>query len=81
MTEVRTVALLTAGGLAPCLSSAVGGLIERYTESAPDVRILAYRNGYAGLLTGDSVEVTDGGVLISFRYVSAPDALVTSTAP
>ena len=55
---VRRVALLTAGGLAPCLSSAVGGLIERYTEIAPDVRIIAYRNGYAGLLTGDSVEVT-----------------------
>jgi pyrophosphate--fructose-6-phosphate 1-phosphotransferase len=56
---VTTVAMLTAGGLAPCLSSAVGGLIERYTEVAPDVRIIAYRNGYAGLLTGDSVEVTD----------------------
>jgi len=56
---VTTVAMLTAGGLAPCLSSAVGGLIERYTEIAPDVRIIAYRNGYAGLLTGDSVEVTD----------------------
>ena len=56
---VTTVALLTAGGLAPCLSSAVGGLIERYTEVAPDVRIIAYRNGYAGLLTGASVEVTD----------------------
>jgi len=55
---VTTVALLTAGGLAPCLSSAVGGLIERYTEVAPGVRIIAYRNGYAGLLTGDSVEVT-----------------------
>lgn len=55
---VATVAMLTAGGLAPCLSSAVGGLIERYTELAPDVRIIAYRNGYAGLLTGDSVEVT-----------------------
>jgi pyrophosphate--fructose-6-phosphate 1-phosphotransferase len=51
--------MLTAGGLAPCLSSAVGGLIERYTQVAPDVRIIAYRNGYAGLLTGDSVEVTD----------------------
>jgi pyrophosphate--fructose-6-phosphate 1-phosphotransferase len=54
----KTVAMLTAGGLAPCLSSAVGGLIERYTEVAPDVRIIAYRNGYAGLLKGDSVEVT-----------------------
>jgi len=57
--SVTTVAMLTAGGLAPCLSSAVGGLIERYTEVAPEVRIIAYRNGYAGLLTGDSVEVSD----------------------
>ena len=55
---VTTVAMLTAGGLAPCLSSAVGGLIERYTEVAPDARIIAYRNGYAGLLKGDSAEVT-----------------------
>ena len=55
---VTTVAMLTAGGLAPCLSSAVGGLIERYTAVAPDVRIIAYLNGYAGLLTGNSVEVT-----------------------
>jgi pyrophosphate--fructose-6-phosphate 1-phosphotransferase len=37
----------------------VGGLIERYTELAPNVRIIAYKNGYAGLLTGDSAEVTD----------------------
>jgi pyrophosphate--fructose-6-phosphate 1-phosphotransferase len=55
---ITTVAILTAGGLAPCLSSAVGGLIERYSEVAPNVRIIAYRNGYAGLLTGDLVEVT-----------------------
>ncbi|MFN8045719.1 MAG: pyrophosphate--fructose-6-phosphate 1-phosphotransferase [Dermatophilaceae bacterium] len=55
---VKTVAMLTAGGLAPCLSSAVGGLIERYSEAAPDVRIIAYLDGYAGLLTGRSVEVT-----------------------
>jgi pyrophosphate--fructose-6-phosphate 1-phosphotransferase len=51
--------MLTAGGLAPCLSSAVGGLIERYSALAPDVRIIAYRNGYAGLLTGQSAEVSD----------------------
>ena len=56
---VKTVAMLTAGGLAPCLSSAVGALIERYTEVAPDVRLIAYRNGYAGLLKGDWVEVPD----------------------
>ncbi|HVU30790.1 MAG TPA: pyrophosphate--fructose-6-phosphate 1-phosphotransferase [Sphingomicrobium sp.] len=55
---VTTVAMLTAGGLAPCLSSTVAGLIERYTEVAPGVRIIAYLNGYAGLLTGKSAEVT-----------------------
>jgi diphosphate-dependent phosphofructokinase len=55
---VRRVALLTAGGLAPCLSSAVGGLIERYTEVAPDVELIAYRNGYHGLLSGNTLAVT-----------------------
>lgn len=55
---VRRVALLTAGGLAPCLSSAVGGLIERYTEIAPEVEIIGYLDGYAGLLAGRSVAVT-----------------------
>jgi pyrophosphate--fructose-6-phosphate 1-phosphotransferase len=55
---VRRVALLTAGGLAPCLSSAVGGLIERYTEIAPEVEIIGYLDGYAGLLAGRYLEVT-----------------------
>jgi diphosphate-dependent phosphofructokinase len=53
----KKVALLTAGGLAPCLSSAVGGLIERYTEIAPEVEIIAYRSGYKGLLLGDSYKI------------------------
>jgi diphosphate-dependent phosphofructokinase len=55
---VRRVALLTAGGLAPCLSSAVGGLIQRYTEVAPEVEIIGYENGYAGLLGGRYLTVT-----------------------
>ena len=54
---LRRVALLTAGGYAPCLSAAVGGLIERYTQLLPDVEILAYRHGYHGVLTGSSVVV------------------------
>ncbi len=56
---VQKVALLTAGGFAPCLSSAIGGLIQRYTELAPEIEIIAYRNGYQGLLTGDFLTVTD----------------------
>jgi pyrophosphate--fructose-6-phosphate 1-phosphotransferase len=59
--SVRRVALLTAGGFAPCLSSAVGGLIERYTEVAPDVEIIAYEYGYHGLLTGTKVTIDDEG--------------------
>src|SRR3954465_11404146 len=55
---VRRVALLTAGGLAPCLSSAVGGLIERYSAIAPDIEIIGYLDGYAGLLAGRSVPIT-----------------------
>ena len=54
----QKVAMLTAGGLAPCLSSAVGGLIERYTDIAPEIELVAYRSGYQGLLLGDSTEIT-----------------------
>ena len=52
------IAMLTAGGLAPCLSSAVGGLIERYTEVAPDAPMIGYLSGYKGLLQGKSIPVT-----------------------
>ena len=58
---VRRVALLTAGGFAPCLSSAVGGLIERYNEIAPDVEIIAYQYGYHGLLTGNFIVIDEEG--------------------
>ncbi|MBK0330395.1 pyrophosphate--fructose-6-phosphate 1-phosphotransferase [Brachybacterium sp. MASK1Z-5] len=56
---IKRVALLTAGGYAPCLSSAVGGLIERYTELVPDVEIIAYKHGYWGLLSGEKIIVDD----------------------
>ncbi|NLR96551.1 pyrophosphate--fructose-6-phosphate 1-phosphotransferase [Rhizobium sp. P38BS-XIX] len=54
----QKVAMLTAGGLAPCLSSAVGGLIQRYTDVAPEIDIIAYRSGYQGVLLADSLAVT-----------------------
>lgn len=54
----QKVAMLTAGGLAPCLSSAVGGLIERYTDIAPEIEMIAYRSGYQGVLLGDSIQIT-----------------------
>ncbi len=58
MKKPKKVAILTAGGLAPCLSAAIGGLIERYSEIAPEIEIICYRGGYKGLLLGDSYEVT-----------------------
>lgn len=55
--SVKKAAMLTAGGLAPCLSSAVGGLIERYSEAAPEVDLICYTDGYKGLLLGHSIQV------------------------
>ena len=52
------IAMLTAGGLAPCLSSAVGGLIERYSEIAPDAAMIGYLSGYKGLLLGQHIAVS-----------------------
>ena len=46
------VAMLTAGGLAPCLSASIGGLIGAYTAIDPSIELIGYTNGYAGLLKG-----------------------------
>ena len=51
----KKIAFLTAGGLAPCLSSSIGGLIEKYNELAPDAELIGYLNGYQGLLLGRSM--------------------------
>ncbi|MFL3007986.1 MAG: pyrophosphate--fructose-6-phosphate 1-phosphotransferase [Candidatus Neomarinimicrobiota bacterium] len=49
------IAFLTAGGIAPCLSSSIGALIEKYNEIAPDAQLIGYLNGYQGLLLGRSI--------------------------
>ena len=56
--QVKKVGVLTAGGLAPCLSSAIGYLVDEYSKVAPDVEIIGYINGYMGLLKGQSIPVT-----------------------
>ena len=53
------VAILTAGGLAPCLSSSVGRLIIQYTKLVPEVEIIGYLNGFKGLLEGNSITIPD----------------------
>ncbi len=57
--EVKKVAFLTAGGLAPCLSSSIGFLIDEYNKVAPGVEMIGYVNGYMGLLKGESIPVTE----------------------
>jgi pyrophosphate--fructose-6-phosphate 1-phosphotransferase len=67
--------MLTAGGLAPCLSSAVGGLIERYNDVAPDIEMVAYRSGYQGVLLGDRIEITNDmreNAYLLHRYGGSP---------
>ncbi len=73
--EVKKVAFLTAGGLAPCLSSSIGFLIDEYTKKAPDVEMIGYVNGYMGLLKGESIAVTDEvrkGALLLTKHGGSP---------
>jgi len=73
--EVKKVAFLTAGGLAPCLSSSIGYLIDEYTKKAPQVEMIGYVNGYMGLLKGNSIPVTDEvrkGALILTKHGGSP---------
>ena len=51
------VGILTAGGIAPCLSASIGMLIKKYTEIIPEAEIIGYLNGYKGLLLGNSIKV------------------------
>ena len=53
------IAFLTAGGIAPCLSSSIGALINEYNKLAPQAEMIGYLNGYRGLLLGKSIEFPD----------------------
>jgi len=65
------VGILTSGGIAPCLSAAIGGLIEKYNKASSEIEIIGYMHGYRGLLLGNSIkfskEVKENyGVLYNF---------------
>ena len=51
------VAFLTAGGLAPCLSSSIAYLIQEYSKLDIEIDFFAYQNGYKGLLLGDVISI------------------------
>ena len=53
------VAMMTSGGLAPCLSSSIAQLIHFWVKALKDGKISSlsfrmYIDGYKGILTGDS---------------------------
>ena len=47
------VAILTSGGLAPCLSASIGALLDNYSKEMPQAELYGYLYGYQGLLKGD----------------------------
>ncbi len=53
------IAFLTAGGIAPCLSSSIGALIHEYNQLAPQAEMIGYLNGYRGLLLGKLIKFPD----------------------
>ena len=55
----QRVALLTAGGFAPCLSSAIASLVETWGRVSPSTELVGFRYGYQGLLAGDLVVLDD----------------------
>jgi pyrophosphate--fructose-6-phosphate 1-phosphotransferase len=63
MGKVENVALMTSGGLAPCLSSSVAWLVHYWSEALKagkidGLTIRCYRDGYKGVLIGDSYVLT-----------------------
>ncbi|KAL3791372.1 hypothetical protein ACHAWO_004996 [Cyclotella atomus] len=57
------IAMMTSGGLAPCLASSVAYLIEFWAQALKDGKISGltlrmYIDGYKGLLTGDSTVIS-----------------------
>ena len=51
------IAFLTAGGIAPCLSSSIVRMIKQYSLTNSDIKIIGYLNGYKGLLQGNSIKI------------------------
>ena len=52
------IAFLTAGGIAPCLSSSISMLIQEYKKQNIDCEFIGYLYGYKGLLTGQKITIS-----------------------
>ena len=70
------VAMMTSGGLAPCLSSSISQLAHYWIEALKEGKISGltlrmYRDGYKGVLIGDSfvVEEKDWASLENLNFL------------
>ncbi len=69
------IGILTAGGIAPCLSASIGRLISNYAKYDNEISIIAYLHGYKGLLTGKSILInhaTIENVEVMYEYGGSP---------
>ena len=51
------IAFLTSGGNAPCLNSSIGRIILNFINSDFDSEFIGYKNGFSGLLRGESISI------------------------
>ena len=69
------VALLTSGGIAPCLSAAIGRIIQNYSKLDNSIEIIGYLYGYKGLLSGKSINIGEDvkdNAEVLFEYGGSP---------
>ena len=52
------IAFLTAGGIAPCLSSSISMLIQEYKKQNINCEFIGYLYGYKGLLIGQKITIS-----------------------
>ena len=58
------VAMMTSGGLAPCLSASIASLTQHWIEAYKNgdiagLTLRMYKDGYKGVLTGDSFVIPE----------------------
>ncbi|MCS7294764.1 MAG: 6-phosphofructokinase, partial [Dehalococcoidia bacterium] len=57
---MRTIGILTSGGDAPGMNAAIRAAVR--TATCYDVRVVAYLDGYAGLIAGEHAPLDDRAV-------------------
>ena len=63
------IAFLTAGGIAPCLSSSIASLIYNYSEKKSNLEFVGYLHGYKGLLLGKKIKISKDDILNNIKDI------------